>query len=422
MSITSPAFEVRPAEAARPTLPIFILASLALVAPLLWKFYWPTADGMDISGNQIGRDFLNTWVGPQVAFGGRASSIYDLATYQREIATAFGRALNLHNFSYPPSAIILFWPFAQLPYGAALVLWLATTFAALAAATLAVVPRARWGAALVLLALSPAVLINALSGQNGALSGALLLGGLLLTERRPLVAGVLFGLLTFKPHLGLVLAGGLLALGAWRTIGAAALTTAVLVGVSIGLFGVQPWVEYLTVNRAIQLQLLIDWKGFFIFMMPTWFAPLRTAGVAYTTAMALQSVITVGVLIAACWAVRQTSDPARRALVIATATPLALPYAFNYDLCAVAAACVWVIVGRIGVEPRWHIVLQTAWLAPLLSMNPVLLQLGIAPAALTALFALAVSLCHEGANAGYWSGRWDSNSRPLAPKASALPS
>jgi hypothetical protein len=273
----------------------------------------------------------------------------------------------------------------------------------------------RW-TAIGLLAVSPAVIMNTLSGQNGCLSGALLMGGVLLLDRRPIIAGILFGLLTFKPHLGIVLAFALVALGAWRTIASAAATTAILVGLSVALFGTDIWGVYLTATRAFQLQLLVDWQGFYVIMMPTWFAPLRSAGLSYGTCMMIQAMITPLVLVAVCWAVRRTSDPAVRAFVIAAAIPLALPYGYNYDLPALAVACIWVVTQRIEIGRSWHIVVMLGWLAPLLCMSLGLMAPVAAPAALTALFVLAVALTYEN-----WSGRGDSNSRPSAPKADALP-
>lgn len=46
----------------------------------------------------------------------------------------------------------------------------------------------------------PAVLINIRHGQNGFLTAALLGGALAVLERRPLLAGILFGLLAYKPR------------------------------------------------------------------------------------------------------------------------------------------------------------------------------------------------------------------------------
>ncbi len=68
-----------------------------------------------------------------------------------------------------------------------------------------------------LLALAyPAVLINVGHGQNGFLTAALLGGALLMLDRRPLMAGILFGLLVYKPQYGLMIPLVLAVSGRWR--------------------------------------------------------------------------------------------------------------------------------------------------------------------------------------------------------------
>ena len=63
----------------------------------------------------------------------------------------------------------------------------------------------------------PAVFLNAAHGQNGFLSAALLGGGLLIMDRRPLLAGVCFGAMAFKPHLALAIPFALIFARRWMT-------------------------------------------------------------------------------------------------------------------------------------------------------------------------------------------------------------
>jgi hypothetical protein len=51
----------------------------------------------------------------------------------------------------------------------------------------------------------PAVFINIAHGHNGFLTAALFGGGLLLLERREMLAGILFGLLCYKPQFGVLI-------------------------------------------------------------------------------------------------------------------------------------------------------------------------------------------------------------------------
>ena len=212
---------------------LLTLLSIAILAPIVWQFYRPTADGLDISGYQYGRDFINNWVGPRLAFSGRARLLFDLQGYWHLLSLEYGRALPLHNWSYPPSILLPLLPFACLPYFMAYAAWIGVFLPLYLKTGLTFVVADYRKAALVLLALAPASLLNLVCGQNGFLTAALLLGGMACLPDRPRLAGVLFGLLTLKPQLGLALAAALIALGAWRTIAAAVLTGCVLVLQSI---------------------------------------------------------------------------------------------------------------------------------------------------------------------------------------------
>ena len=64
----------------------------------------------------------------------------------------------------------------------------------------------------------PAVFINLGHGQNGFLTAGLLGAALLSLPRRPLLSGILFGLLAYKPQFGLLIPVALLVAGQWRAI------------------------------------------------------------------------------------------------------------------------------------------------------------------------------------------------------------
>ncbi len=365
---------------------LYAVLGLVLVAPLLILIYRPAAHGLDVTGHQIGRDFIGVWAGPQLAFGGKLAVLFDLEAYPEAISALFGQPLPFHNWGYPLFTLLTFWPLAQLPYFVALAVWTFGLFAVFAAVTLREVAPGARRAALIALACAPACLINAIGGQNGFLSGALCLGGMLLLDRRPLVAGMLFGLLTFKPHLGVVLAFGLVALGAWRAIASAVVTAALLVAVSVAAFGIEPWRQYLEVTSAFQVELLERFHGFYTFMMTSVVAGVRTIDVPYRAALVIQAAVSLSVLAGACWGVRRTSDPCRRVFVLAAATPLVTPYAFNYDLTWLAAVLVWMLSSRLPWRPEWSALALLGWVLPLASMYAAMLGIAIAPLILLLLF------------------------------------
>jgi hypothetical protein len=372
---------------------LLLVASLALMAPLL-RFYWPAGEGLDVVGYPLGRDFINVWSGPQVAFGDKVSALFDLRGYHEAIGRLFGTPLPFHNWGYPLFTLPAFWPLAQLPYFWALAVWTVGLFAIFAAIVLGEVEPDRRRQALLLLVFTPACLINLIGGQNGFLSAALFLGGVLYIDRRPILAGVLIGLLTFKPHLGIVLPFALVALGAWRVIASAAVTALALVAASTAIFGVDAWRDYFAVVGPYQTLLLQNFEGFYTNMMVSVLASARKMGVSYPVALGVQVIISLSVIALATWAVRRIADPCARAFLLVTATLLATPYAFNYDMTALGAVLVWVMVGRLPHRAEAGPAYILAWLAPPATMMLALFESNLGPLitlfVLSSMFAVAV--------------------------------
>src|SRR5207302_6879258 len=93
-----------------------------------------------------------------------------------------------------------------------------------------------------LLALAiPMAFINALVGQNGFLTAALIGGALYLIPIRPVLAGICLGLLTYKPQYGLLFPIVLIAASQWRVFVSAAVTVTALAAVSSLAFGTESW-------------------------------------------------------------------------------------------------------------------------------------------------------------------------------------
>src|SRR6202023_3344335 len=83
----------------------------------------------------------------------------------------------------------------------------------------------------------PAIFVNLGHGQNGFLTAGLLGAALLSLPRRPLLSGILFGLLAYKPQFGLLIPIALLAGGQWRATISAGLTVVALMTVATLAFG-----------------------------------------------------------------------------------------------------------------------------------------------------------------------------------------
>ena len=64
---------------------------------------------------------------------------------------------------------------------------------------------------------------------------------MIVLPRRPLLAGVLFALLAYKPQFALALPVALLAGGAWRSLAAAAVGVVVFTMATLAAFGTDSW-------------------------------------------------------------------------------------------------------------------------------------------------------------------------------------
>jgi len=379
------------------TVGLLVLLSLCLFLPILRSFYWPAGAGLDVTGHPIGRDFINFWAAPQIAFGEMPTAVFDLARYNEQISALFGAPIPFHMWSYPPVVLLGAWVFAQMPYAFALAAWVVGSFAVFARVVVSALPVGTAWIGLVALALAPASLINIVGGQNGFVSGALMLGALLLLDRRPILSGVLFGLLTFKPQLGLVVPLVLVTIGAWRTILAAALTAAAWYGASVVVLGLDFWQGYIAYTAAHQAGVVYDPASFWSSMMMAPMAGVMALGTSAAVAGALQIAVAAIVAVTTVLAVRTTDDRLLRTLVVVSAVPLVPHQIFNYDLPMLSAAWLMVMLNPAYRTADVSVVAGLVWLSPLLTMLAFFFKVpAVGQIILCAGFAASVAMAFRG--------------------------
>ncbi|OYV26786.1 MAG: hypothetical protein B7X08_00630 [Acidocella sp. 20-63-7] len=374
--------------------PLAALLLLCLVPSLLEAsaVIWGVAHGY--TGEAL-RDGLDFWAGGFLAWHGHAAMLSDPVAYRAFLAGLFGK-LPVHLWSYPPNYLLL----------AALVGWLPPWPAVLAfdlfsllllAFVLRRAGKSGWFIAAMLA--SPVVLENALEHQNATLMTALIGGGLLLIPRAPrlpgargaprstgargapVLGGVLIGLATIKPQLGLVLPLVLLRRSRIAT-GCAALAAVALGGLSFAVFGTAVWAGFWQVTRpAMDNVLLTGQPPEFAGGLVSVFAACRSFGVH--TALVIQGAAT---LAAIALAARCRSTPA--ALILGA---LASPYLHPYDLMGAVLATALLVEDRLtrGFAPGEAVLYFIAWFTPgLLPWTPYLAH-GV-PLLLLALLASAM--------------------------------
>lgn len=343
-----------------------VLGAVATAA-MLWLLFLPGANGLDPLGYHWGHDFVNYWSGGHLAVTGRTGVLYDLEAYFGTVKSLVSPDVGFVNFSYPPSVLPLLAPLGFLPYGAAFAVWTIGGLAALAW-TVTVGTGRRDARTIALLLLSPIAVFCLAFGQASTLFATMLVGGLTIRSRRPILAGVLFGLATIKPQLGAILPFYLLWVRDWRAIGAAALTAALLIGLSLMFWGTAPWREYIAVTMPYQADVVAN-PGRYGSIAQLEFSPfvtLRMLGLSTTVAGGIHALLAVVGGLAALAAARRARSTSFTVAALAFATVMIQPYSLAYDLIIPATALVILADADTGrSSPAWATLpLRLFWLEP----------------------------------------------------------
>ena len=318
-------------------------AAFVLYGIVRFDLFFTTNGLMAPTGQPLAFDFLNYYAAAKAAAAGHAGLVYDHDRFQAfEHGIVGPRAFAWGIYSYPPFALLLTLPLASLPYMPALIVWRVLGVVLVWAALRRLVG---WPAAALAAVGAPAAFYNLNFGQNGYFTAALLGGGLIAVERRPILAGICFGCLAYKPHLGLLLPVALAVGGYWRAIAAAAATIAVLSLLSLAAFGMPAWLGFfhnMAVNRGL-IDTATDLTRF-----PSVFAAARELGAGLKLAYAAQiaSAVLALAAIVALW--RRPGPVEIKAAALTVAIFLTTPYAWDYDALVLLFAAAW--LARMGMR------------------------------------------------------------------------
>ena len=341
-----------------------ILLGICTLAIASWI---AVSDGLiDRNGKPLGTDFSNVYAAGSLTWQGRPAEAYQPALQHAEEQAVFGgREVPFYGWLYPPFFFSVAFLVASLPYAWGLAVWLAASLAAYLAAMRAILPRPE---TLLIAAAFPAVFINIGHGQNGFLTAALLGGALHWLDRRPWLAGVLIGLLAYKPQFGVLIPVALFAGGRWSTIGAAVATIAALLAVSFVTLGDGVWhafADSMTFTQTVVLeQGGIGWEK-----IQSVFSAMRMWGAGVHLAYAVQIALALMLAASLAWLWRSNAAFELKASALATASLLATPYVLDYDLVALAVGIVFFV--RHGLSRGFRTfeisLLAAVWIVPLLS-------------------------------------------------------
>jgi hypothetical protein len=285
-------------------------------------------------------DFASFYAAGALANAGTPQLAYDQAAHYAMEQAVTAPGIEYQYFNYPPVYLILCAALASLPYLVAFVLFIAATLLFYLAVARRILDDRSVTALLVLLSF-PMLFWTIGLGQNAFLTAALFGMATLLIDRRPIAAGLLFGLLCYKPHFGLLVPVALAAGGYWRGFAAAAISAGSLALVSLLLFGWETWHGFFVTAGASHTIYESGRILFTGFTNP--FGAVRLlggpVGLAYAVQGAAALLATALVFIVWRW---RLSLPIRAAM-LAAATLVAAPVAIFYDLMLGTIAACWLM-------------------------------------------------------------------------------
>jgi Glycosyltransferase family 87 len=377
------------------------LVALALLAASAVgiAFLLATSNGLnDIKGRPLGTDFANVYAAGTFVLDGEPGLPFDGRYQHAREQDIFGDKTPFYGWHYPPFFLFLAAALATMPYLLALAVWQGVTFALYLWAVWAILDACRGppfpsdpqGAGdsghadrlwLLLAAAYPAVFVNLGHGHNGFLTAALMGGGLVLLDRRPWLAGILFGLLAYKPQFGLMIPLVLIVTGHWRTVAAAAATVAALAVITTVAFGVDVWTAFIAGTRFTRVVVLEHGETGW-YKIQSVFSVVRMWGGSIDLAYAIQAAVTVTVAAALVWLWRSRADYSLKAAALPIASILATPYSLDYDLMVLAPSITFLAMH--GLRHKFSSFERTAlafvWIVPLVARTvaeAILVPLGV---------------------------------------------
>jgi arabinofuranan 3-O-arabinosyltransferase len=311
----------------------------------------------DAERRPIANDFVDVIAAGQLARDGAAASAYDWPLHKAAEVRALGHDFaDYYGWHYPPPFLFVAMALALLPYLTAMLLWLAATLAAYAA-TLRHIVGDRVG---ILVALGfPAAIWNVTAGQNGFLTAALIGGALALLERRPALAGLCLGLLTYKPQFGLLFPLLLIVDRRWTAIIVAALVALAMAAASWLAFGSASWQAFLHWLPITGHVVLGEGRADFG-RLQSLFGLVRAHGGSEALAWTIQTAGSIATAVLVVWLWRRRAPYEVKAAALAAGTLLVTPYVYMYDVVVLAVAVAFLL--RLALQ-RGFLASEAAGLA-----------------------------------------------------------
>lgn len=372
-------------------------AGLILASLLSILYLGVTAQGLsDYAGRPLGTDFSNVYAAGVAVAKGDPAAPFDIHRQLEAERAIFGPGTPFYGWHYPPIFLFVAQALARLDYVSALLVWQGVSLLLYLGAMSLLLRRSVAPALLrdrLWLPLTlgfTAVFVNLIHGQNGLLTAALFAAGLAVLDERPILAGLLFGLLCYKPQFGVLIPVVLAATGRWRCFAAATAAVACLAVLATLSFGWQVWPAFLD-SMTFTRMVVLEQGNTGFHKMQSAFAWARMWKADISLAYGAQIAVAAITLFALLRIWRSSIAAGYKKAALCVAALLITPYCLDYDLMLLAPAIALLAVEgkNRGFADFEILCLALLWLMPIAARNFALMTL--IPLAVPAmLFSLAL--------------------------------
>ena len=316
-----------------------MLVALVVLGVLLgFSPNWKSSD--QVRTDPLGGDFLQEWIGGRIILDGNYDALYTDGVFRpmqhdHQLLGFQWDADRYFPMVYPPFHYVQTAGLARLSYPVAATLWLCLLVLALSVVLMILRSLVGGKSWVLLIVLATPLLVSLNMGQKSVL---LLLifscAYALLKMDRPLIAGALFALATFKPHFVIVIGLIMLLQRQWLFVGGCSLVVLSQL-ISCAILGPVVCQDY--INVCIGMGDFLETSGYRLEKgFSLWGGWQMILGhpfvVKMATILSSATVLSVLVFFARPWRKPEKGREIRLYLAALMATPLIAPHFYDYDL------------------------------------------------------------------------------------------
>jgi len=261
------------------------------------------------------------------------AEMYDADKYVKFMQNSVDDDEILYHWFYPPHYILQLYVFGFqfLSFAASKAIFIGTEYFLLIATLYIICKNKAHRVNIIFFIMATPLCLIALGiSQNSFYSLSFLIIGLYCIDKKPILSGLCFALLTYKPQFAILIPIALLLTSNYRVFFYAALFFLLQVIASIVIFGIEPWVAFFQTTHNVWS--LMHSNQMPVHIMSSHFSAFTSLNLSleYTKILSLFSFLCIASIALYFWYTRKGDHLAKA--ILCAGICLGTPYIFHYDM------------------------------------------------------------------------------------------